>query len=272
MNELIQRQFERIGARVVVRAPDGRRRAFGAAPVGLSGLALDVRRDRSGEYFDLAVDRLEIALQVIDLRPRDRHLLLMSRSLNDGAKDKFLCGHDERHWFVAAVPRGPASSVAGAMEALKPVAVQTEQSRRRVRRKHRNSRRNAAFVRQGEWFFVPVGDAIIPETTMLQDEPLRRGGGKAHWAEYVVRLGGEAVYVNRRCPNGLRPTEYGALLGRNPKARQWRWQVLRRDARVYAKGCIRHPDHQTIVLPGWHRVVLNRESEAPGMRQVAFLD
>jgi hypothetical protein len=30
-----------------------------------------------------------------------RHLLLMARSWT---KDKFLCGHDERHWFVCAVP------------------------------------------------------------------------------------------------------------------------------------------------------------------------
>jgi hypothetical protein len=31
---------------------------------------------------------------------------------------KFLCGHDERHWFVAEVPRG--TTVREAKEALKP--------------------------------------------------------------------------------------------------------------------------------------------------------
>jgi len=37
-----------------------------------------------------------------------------------------------------------------------------------------------------------------------------------------------------------------------------------------ARGRIRHPDHATITLPEWHRVVLNTETET--VRNVAFLD
>jgi len=42
---------------------------------------------------------------------------------------KFLCGHDERHWFVAAVPGRGVSNVRTAMEALKPAAVRLESAR-----------------------------------------------------------------------------------------------------------------------------------------------
>jgi hypothetical protein len=45
-----------------------------------------------------------------------------------------------------------------------------------------------------------------------------------------------------------------------------------RDPELYAKGAVRHPDHNTIVLRGWHRVLMNTEQGARAMRHVAFLD
>jgi hypothetical protein len=42
--------------------------------------------------------------------------------------------------------------------------------------------------------------------------------------------------------------------------------------KVFAKGAIRHPDHATVVLRGWHRVSMNTEQAARAMRHVAFLD
>ena len=57
-----------------------------------------------------------------------------------------------------------------------------------------------------------------------------------------------------------------------PKARHWNWRVMTRDANVYARGRVRHADHKTIVLHGWHQVVMNTESQAQAMRHVAFLD
>jgi hypothetical protein len=35
---------------------------------------------------------------------------------------------------------------------------------------------------------------------------------------------------------------------------------------------VRHPDHKTIYLDGWHRVYMNRERFAPHVKQIAFLD
>ena len=63
-----------------------------------------------------------VQLHVVDCQPKDRHLLLMAR---EGlTKQKFLCGHDERDWFVAAVP-GNTTSVSDAKDRLRPAAVST---------------------------------------------------------------------------------------------------------------------------------------------------
>ena len=57
---------------------------------------------------------------VMQSEPKQRHLLLFVRKPGDKPQlDRFLCGHDEREWFVAAVPGG-ASSVRQAMDALQP--------------------------------------------------------------------------------------------------------------------------------------------------------
>ncbi len=113
---ILQRQFARIGARAQVRWVESRR-IRGA-------VALDIGRDRMGELFDIQVSRETPAdVEVLHLEPRQRHLLLMSRS-DTNEKHKFLCGHDEHHWFVAAVPETSAvSTVRTAMEALKPQEV-----------------------------------------------------------------------------------------------------------------------------------------------------
>ena len=61
-------------------------------------------------------------------------------------------------------------------------------------------------------------------------------------------------------------------LARRPSLRKLRWVVMRRNAGVYVKGRITHPDHRTVHLNGWHQVVMNTETQAPAMRNVAFLD
>ena len=47
---------------------------------------------------------------------------------------------------------------------------------------------------------------------------------------------------------------------------------MRRNLGVYVKGRIRHPDHASIRLYGWHRVLMNTEGQSKAMRNVAFLD
>ena len=259
---LIERQFQGIGARAKVRVDRAR---FGG------NLSIDINNDEEGEFFELATGRTS-NLRVLDSQPRLRHLLLMTQQ-NDG-KHKFLCEHDERQWFVAAVPELlSVSTVRTAFESLKPVAVRQDEDRLRVKTRKPNRRRKEAFVRQGEWFFVPVPAWFrVDERIVLRKEPLRRGGGKPHVCEELVRMGGELVYVSPRHPNGLTATQYQRLISRQPKLRTLGWVAQRRNPSVFVRGKVRHADHRTIVLKGWHRVLMNSETEAVAMRHVAFID
>lgn len=265
---LLNKKFGHIGARLkVVDRPRRRMRAASSL------LMLDIGSDRRGEYFEImALPDADPRVEVLDVQPSDRHLLLLVRE--DGAKNKYLCGHDERHWFVAGIPEAaPVGTVRQAKEALQPGEVRNAVAQRRVSGKSRNYRKNAAFVRQGEWFFLPVPTMVIAEALILQNEPLRRGnGGKPHWAEFCYRTGGETVHVCNRHPNGVTESQFRKILSSNIAARNWGWTVMRRNPGVYVRGRIRHPDHATITLQGWHQVLMNTENESRAMRNVAFLD
>ena len=143
--------------------------------------AIDIRRDRRGEFFELRVpDSLRNSLDatVLQAEPKQRHLLLLVRKTGGKPQlDRFLCGHDEREWFVAAVPGG-ASSVRQAMDALQPKLVHDALVKTPVASRQRYSRKNHAFRRQGEWFFVPEPSLVVDEKLVLRAEPLRRGRGK----------------------------------------------------------------------------------------------
>ena len=237
--------------------------------------AIDIRRDRRGQFFELRVpDSLRDSLDatVLQAEPKQRHLLLLVRKTGGKPQmDRFLRGHDEREWFVAAVPGG-ASSVRQAMDALQPKLVHDALVKTPVASRQRYSRKNRAYRRQGEWFFVPEPSLAVDEKLVLRGEPLRRGRGKPHIVEQLFRTGGETVHVCRQHPNGVTPGEYRAMLKRDPDAARWGWQIMRRNPGVYARGAVRHSDHATITLPFWHRVAMNTETETRTMANVAFLD
>jgi hypothetical protein len=229
--ELIRRKFERIGARAKT----------------LEGwFRIDIKKDRKGDYFEIRVPRdPEVVIEPIDVRPNLRHLLLLVRQF--GSKDKFLCGHDERHWFVASVPRVGVSTVVTALNALKPREVIQAERRKGIGTRDRLRRRNEAFIRQGEWFFVPVPNLYVREQSIRRNEPLRRGfGSKPHMCEEV-------------CRSFASPLDSG-----------FDWVFVRRTAaNVFARGRVWHPDHKTVFLEGWHQVFMNTEQRASN---VAFLD
>jgi hypothetical protein len=258
-SETLERRFAAVGARVTV-----------AQGPWQGEPRIDVRTDARGEYFDVrfAGGESGVELEVVDVQPRDRHLLLLARV--GAEKSKFLCGHDERHWFVAAVPEAArgVSGVATAKAALQPQAVRALVERTRPKDPFR--RRNAAYVRQGEWFFVPAAGVDPVDALVLRDEPLSRGRGKAHVMQFAHRRGGATVYVNRRHSAGISEARYARLTP--DQRRSGGWMRMVRDPELYAKGAVRHPDHATIHLAGWHRVLMNTEQSARAMRHVAFID
>src|SRR4051794_8758898 len=101
MDNQLEQAFSKMGARVRINR----------LPVGLSpgaGIRVDILRDSQGEYFH--VDRLwNVTLAVADVAPLDRHLVLVAQRDNHEQRfSTFLCGHDERSWFVAAIPESAA--------------------------------------------------------------------------------------------------------------------------------------------------------------------
>jgi hypothetical protein len=266
-----------MGARVKVLegAPVARRWNLARSREEAPRIVLDVRRDKLGEYFEIRTapgGNQEIV--VLNVQPREKHLLLLSRQFGEQgqflAKQKFLCGHDERHWFVAAIPENePVSNVVSAKMALKPEEVRKREGLLGISRKASFQRRNPAFIRQGEWFFVPTALKADP-LLVLKNEPLSRGnGGKPHWAEECYRSGGDTVYVSARYPKGLTAEEYKKL---SASERHQGFNIMKRDAAVYVRGKMSHPDHETVTLGGWHRVLMNTENRSRAMRFLAFLD
>ena len=267
--EHLQRSFQSMGARLQVEAPQSRQRLTGIP------FSVDIRHDRQGQYFAVVAREPELAqvdFEVLQVQPRERHLLLFAKTDFGKRKDRFLCGHDEREWFVAAVP-GSASTVLQAREALKPAPVRAIQARMGLNSQQANTRHNPAFRRQGEWFFVPVANSlVIDEKFILRHEPIRRTNGSPHVIDEVYRTGGELVHVSPRHPRGLTENQYQSLLKRRPDSKALPWTVMRRNPGVYARGAVRHRDHATIVLHTWHQVLMNTEHEAPTQRFVSFLD
>jgi hypothetical protein len=153
----------------------------------------------------------------------------------EGRARHFLCGMDEAHLFIALLPDA-ARSVSEAHASLRDTLVDELEERA-----------PRPTIRQGEWFFVAVPEAEEREVAYLARKVLRviRRRGIAE-AAGIRRVGrphvADEVLVLRGIPDAHGDTS----------------------ERVYVRGAIEHPDHATIVLDAWRRVVPNRESiEAP---------
>jgi hypothetical protein len=183
---------------------------------------IDVQRDADREVFVLRRPEFAtITAEAIDVRPHHRHLVLDVYGAGLPVSGRFLCGHDEQHWFVASVPFGMGTrSVRGAMEALKPQIVRREQKRKGVSHRRRHRRKTEAYVRQGEWFFLPRPQMHVHPEQVERNGRLAREGGKPHRVEWIYAID----------------------------------ETLR-----FARGVISHPDHAPLHLHVWHRIVQNAE-------------
>jgi hypothetical protein len=180
----------------------------------------------------------DLTIDVLDVRPRKQHLVLDVTGLRLPIAGRYLCGHDESHWFVAGLPfHRKTQTVQGAMETLKPEIVRREQRRKGVKHR-RDRRRTAAYIRQGEWFFLPRPKMQVAETLAQRNGQLARPDGKPHRVDWIYRVPG-------------------------------------RDE-TFVRGAVRHMDHKTVYLDVWHRVVQNTEvAPAPAQQtfqRIAFLD
>src|SRR5688572_25889944 len=167
----IESKFAEMGARLKVQEVPSWRSESDRQWNKLADFAVDIRSDGTGEFFELRVPthlRETLDVSVAQAEPKQRHLLLFVRKSGDKSQlDRFLCGRDEREWFVAAVPGG-ASSVRQAMDALQPTAVRDALARTHVSSRKRYARKNRAFRRQGEWFFVPEPSFVADEKLILR--------------------------------------------------------------------------------------------------------
>jgi hypothetical protein len=220
-------------------------------------------RDRT---FELMLPATALAV-VSDCRADERHLVL--NLINPGGKpERFLCGFDERHWFVAAVK---GTTVSAAKDSLMPPAVREVAERAGLRHAELHCRNTSAFVRQGEWFFVRAGIDVNPLHIHRREPLIRPGGGKPHIVDELVRGTGEMVWHHAvHAPNGLNDVQRAALSPDTRRESGWsrRMRVLR-EGSVLARGAVRHPDHATIYLAGWHRVYINSEVRPASL---GFLD
>ena len=283
----IQSAFEAIGA--IAQVTEDTRQVWGRNG-NSGGVTINIRTDKKGrEYFDIRQAReSEAEISVVDRKPKDRHLLLMIKTEERPGvpeKAKYLCGHDEFHWFVAAVDSA-AADVARAKESLKPGEVKAIQERGKGNRK----KAKGGVRRQGEWFFIPKKKMKVPHGQILKNEPIQRGRGKPHIVEEIWRTGGRDIVVPvinawsrlkesdlpAKWFEGLSPGQHAALTRRKDNegklARDIRWRQGRVDARVYGRGKVTHPDHSTLKLKVWHQIVPNTESQFVINEQLLFID
>jgi hypothetical protein len=225
MTTLIRDAFAAIGAEAIVETAG-------------NAFEIDIRQNGDREVYRLKYPHADTVLaEALDVKPKQRHLVLDVTGWRLPISGRYLCGHDEHHWFVASLPFDrKTATVRGAMEVLKPAVVLREQKRKGV--KHRRHRRKtAAYVRQGEWFFLPRPNMFVGELAVRSGQ-LVRDGGKPHRVEWLYR-----------------PAD--------------------RDE-TFVRGAVSHPDHTTIYLQVWHRVVQNNEAEptpvARPFTRMAYLD
>jgi len=245
--------FKKMGATVI--------QEINARPPFVTNRDSDFTIDIKGQKFVLDVaPNADVQFEILNNRPDIRHLVLMARLGKD--KQKFLCGHDERQWFVATV-KSNVTTVDEAMSSLKSPVAEESQKRAGVRTKAKHKRHNARFIRQGEWFFTPVPSFNPGKNIIHKKEPINNGkrGGKDHVCDELIRFGGKVVYVAPGDPRWITTTEYRRLQQSSPMIAGLYRQAME-DAKVFVRGKVSHPDHYPVTLQGWHQVSINQEGSA----------
>jgi len=212
---------------------------------------IDIARSRGAEWFrvfpgdpsnDIEVDHADasnrqLVMTVLegrrsfDIRVGDEVVERFTR----GRPQHYLCGKDESHLFIAHLPRR-ATNVQHAHMLLAPIVPADYERQPRIR--------------QGEWFFFQATPDDLAELARLEvlGYGLRTNAGIAETARWR-RPGRPHVASMIRVLKG---------------------PVTDRARRVFVRGEVRHPDHRTLLLRDWHRVLPN--GEVPNPRGVRWVD
>ena len=142
----------------------------------------------------------------------------------------------------------------------------------KVKTKDLQKRKTGAFLRQGEWFFIPKPNLKLSKSLILRNEPIQRGAGTPHMVQELYRIGGRTLYTCPKFPNGLLEYERKEAIEKEPELGKEFWRARRIGARVYGRGRVTHQDHRTISLQFWHEILMNTEVRARAMRNVSFID
>ncbi len=113
MTTTLKTSFDRIGARLAVTPWHGTHTVVRSR---YRGVVVDVLEDGDGSYYTVGFDPSFVWLDVLDVRPARRHLLLAARNLDGSSSHGVLCGHDVQRWYVAAV--GPCTATTTIDEVL----------------------------------------------------------------------------------------------------------------------------------------------------------
>jgi hypothetical protein len=169
---------------------------------------------------------------------RDRNRLEDVVRKTSAEKRRFLVGMDECHLFIAQLT-SPATTVRQAHEGLRPRGVPAGRAAKKL-----------GFVRQGEWFFQPASSGEVARV-----EALAKAGGVAR--NVGIGRGREAM---RGRPHVVSESVL-VLVSKET-----------RESIEFVRGRVKHPDHRTIELHGWHKVFLNTEDRVLLSRFSSWVD
>jgi hypothetical protein len=237
---------------------------------------MDISRERGKEELRISVpEGDETEVKVLGIDPAIQQAVLMiheperefairvwnqrKRAFEDQvrrtteAKRRFLVGMDEQHLFIAQLTR-PATSVKQAHEGLRPRGVPAGRRAKKI-----------GIVRQGEWFFQPASaeelravtrhmKAVGVETNLRIGRGRGAMRGRPHVASESVLL----VTREERTPVFHRGKTVGFQTSR--------------ETIEFVRGRVKHPDHHTIELEGWHKVFLNTEDRQSLSQVSNFVD
>jgi hypothetical protein len=245
----IQKKFEEIGAKVLIEENNTTDTDF----------RMDIVDRKAEEVFSISMKKHDIELQVLQTRKDIRHLLLMAKNKKLNTHEKFLCGLDERHFFLVGVDDN-VRNVDQAMSSLKPGFVNFRQKITKVKTKNINKRHNKAFIRQGEWFFIPYNKLYTSNLIVIKNHSLN-----GHICDEVYEDVVENYFHHKHAPAGMLEWAYKKFLKKHPRIHPRKgWTTSSSIFNLYARGHIRHKDHQTIYLNGWHIVLKNRQKHTAG--------